>query len=66
MMPGHDGYWLIRQVRALSGPVRDTPAIAVSAAEQQSSSSLEFQQFIKKPFDVCELLRSVCRVTAHC
>ncbi len=65
MMPDHDGYWLIRQVRALADPIGRIPAIAVTATEQQLFSE-EFQQFIRKPFEICDLIRSVCKATAHC
>jgi two-component system, OmpR family, response regulator len=54
MMPDHDGYWLINQVRQLQpGEGRDIPAIALTGktGEKEHLRALEagYQMYIPKP-----------------
>jgi CheY-like chemotaxis protein len=63
-MPDHDGYWLLRQVRAL--PVehgRDTPVAALtahaSAATRDQVLAAGFGLHITKPADPKQLVKAV-------
>jgi signal transduction histidine kinase/CheY-like chemotaxis protein len=62
-MPGEDGFSLIRRVRALAGPARALPAIALSAytrAEDRDAARVAgFTEFIAKPATPQDLLRAV-------
>jgi len=62
-MPGHDGYWLIRELRtreaARGGHV---PAVAVTAMSQhgpRQAMTAGFQAHLRKPVDPWELCRVV-------
>ncbi|HEV8616093.1 MAG TPA: response regulator [Methylomirabilota bacterium] len=63
-MPREDGYWLIREVRAL-GPERGgtVPAVALTAHGQthgpDRTLSAGFQVHLRKPIDPWELCRTV-------
>jgi CheY-like chemotaxis protein len=62
-MPGHDGYWLIRELRtreaARGGSV---PAVAVTAMSEhgpRQAMTAGFQAHLRKPVDPWELCRVV-------
>jgi CheY-like chemotaxis protein len=64
-MPGHDGYWLLQQVRA-HAPADDVPAVALTAFTERYSreQALEagFDAFLSKPIEpdaLCRALRGV-------
>jgi CheY-like chemotaxis protein len=66
-MPYHDGYWLLRQVRALA-PGAAVPAVALTAFTERYSKdqvlAAGFDAFISKPIDptdLCRALRQVLR-----
>jgi PAS domain S-box-containing protein len=52
-LPTTDGYSLLKQIRALRGPVADTPAIAVTAyagsQHQEMAGEVGFNSFCSKP-----------------
>jgi PAS domain S-box-containing protein len=54
-MPGRDGLEFIRDVRALDGPARDTPAIALTAFARSEDRDLAlaagYQRHLRKPVD---------------
>ena len=62
-MPGEDGYALLRRVRALSGPLRRLPVIAITAharAEDRARAlSAGFRVYVAKPVDHTRLVRAV-------
>ena len=62
-MPGHDGYWLIRELRA-RGVDRGgaVPAVAVTALSEHGPRQVlaaGFQAYLRKPVDPWELCRVV-------
>ena len=66
-MPYHDGYWLLRQVRALA-PGAAVPAVALTAFTERYSKdqvlAAGFDAFIPKPIDptdLCRALRHILR-----
>jgi len=66
-MPGHDGYWLLRQVRA-HAPAADVPAVALTAFTERYSReqalAAGFDAFLPKPIEpdaLCRALRGVLR-----
>ncbi|MGH7278703.1 MAG: response regulator [Candidatus Rokuibacteriota bacterium] len=64
MMPEHDGYWLIRQVRALSAEDGgEIPAVVVTAlaypTDRERVLSEGFQAHLTKPIDPWTLCRVV-------
>jgi PAS domain S-box-containing protein len=66
-MPGQDGYWLIRQVRALPPEQGgNLPAIALTAyvrlEDRLQVLAAGFQQYVPKPIDPHELRDIVARV----
>jgi CheY-like chemotaxis protein len=54
-MPGRDGLEFIQDVRALEGPARDTPAIALTAFARSEDRDLAlasgYQRHLRKPID---------------
>ena len=67
-MPIHDGYWLVREVRALPRDNgRMLPVIAVTAHGEQHGPertlSAGFQMHLRKPLDPWELCRAVSSFT---
>jgi CheY-like chemotaxis protein len=63
-MPQHDGYWLVRQVRALPPDRGGTlPAIAITALghphDVDRTLSAGFQAHLRKPVDPWELARTI-------
>jgi CheY-like chemotaxis protein len=66
-MPGHDGYWLLRQVRA-HAPATDVPAVALTAFTERYSReqalAAGFDAFLPKPIEpdvLVSALRSVLK-----
>jgi CheY-like chemotaxis protein len=61
-MPGHDGYWLLRQVRTRA-PATDVPAVALTAFTErysrQQALAAGFDAFLSKPIDPSELCRTL-------
>ncbi len=58
-MPGRDGFWLMREVRALGLQV---PAVAVTGvAASQPTLTAGYKAFLKKPIDP----EALCRVVAE-
>ena len=59
-MPGHDGWWLIREARRL-GKLDGTPALAVTALElkPQQITDAGFQAYLRKPVDPQDLCNTV-------
>lgn len=68
-MPGHDGYWLIRQVRDLPDEKNAIPAIALTAyastAHQAKVVAAGFQMFVSKPVEPSVLLRAAEMLTGR-
>jgi CheY-like chemotaxis protein len=64
-MPYHDGYWLLRQVRALA-PGDAVPAVALTAFTERYSKdqvlAAGFDAFIPKPIDPTDLCRALRQV----
>lgn len=62
VMPGHDGYWLLDQVRALVGG-RVLPAVAVTGRtrihDRARAMQVGFQAYLTKPVDPLELCRLI-------
>lgn len=68
-MPGHDGFWLIRAVRAL--PIErggDVPAIAMTGRLDSEATLLGagFTEVRSKPPDMAELARLIAGLAARC
>jgi signal transduction histidine kinase/ActR/RegA family two-component response regulator len=66
-MPGEDGYWLIREVRALgAGHGGDMPAVALTAyaseADRERALAAGFQAHVSKPIEPDALLSAVAAV----
>jgi signal transduction histidine kinase/ActR/RegA family two-component response regulator len=69
-MPGEDGYWLIRKVRALAADAGgDTPAIALTAygltQERRRSIDAGFNMYVQKPVDPSELTAIIAGVAGR-
>ena len=62
VMPGHDGYWLLDQVRALEAG-RALPAVAVTGRtrfhDKARAVRAGFQAYLAKPVDPLELCRLI-------
>jgi CheY-like chemotaxis protein len=66
-MPGHDGFWLIRAVRALERG-GDVPAIAITGRLDRAEALLAagFTKVRGKPPDMAELAALVAGLAACC
>jgi CheY-like chemotaxis protein len=69
-MPGEDGYWLIREVRALpTDRGGKTPAAVltayVGAKDQQRTMRAGFQNHVPKPVEPQELVAVVANLAGH-
>ena len=66
-MPGHDGFWLIRAVRALERG-GDVPAIAITGRLDRTEALLAagFTEVRGKPPDMAELAGLVAGLAARC
>lgn len=64
-LPGQDGYWLLRQVRAL-GRLATIPAIAITAHrneyEREETLAVGFQEYFQKPLDLVAFCRAISRL----
>ena len=64
-MPGEDGRWLMRQVRALPRAAGgETPIVAVTAAATHAEDETSFQAWLRKPQEPPEICRRVFEVLA--
>jgi CheY-like chemotaxis protein len=67
-MPGHDGYWLLRQLRR-HVPASTVPAVALTAFSQRYSRDQALAQgfaaFLAKPIEPDELCRALRQVLAQ-
>jgi CheY-like chemotaxis protein len=65
-MPGTDGYELIRQIRALEGPARDVPAIALTAyagdGDRRRALEAGYQIHLAKPVEPLQLAAALVSV----
>ncbi|HEU5103310.1 MAG TPA: PAS domain S-box protein [Roseiflexaceae bacterium] len=66
-MPGEDGYWLIRNVRALAPEAGSgTPAVALTAyvrlEDRMQVLAAGFQLYVPKPVEPAELIDAVARL----
>ena len=65
-MPYHDGYGLLRQVRALAPGAAAVPAVALTAFTERYSKdqalAAGFDAFIPKPIDPTDLCRALRQV----
>jgi PAS domain S-box-containing protein len=66
-MPGEDGYWLIREVRALGTHLGgDVPAVALTAyaseADRERALGAGFQAHVSKPIEPAALISAVAGV----
>jgi len=68
-MPGEDGLSLLRRVRALNGPERDIPAIALTACahdeDNQRAQQAGFQRHVAKPIEPATLTAMVASLTGR-
>ena len=66
-MPGEDGYSFIRKVRELPPPLRNVPAIALTAFARESDRELSlkagFNDHLSKPVDTGALLQKIASLT---
>lgn len=64
-LPGQDGYWLLRQVRAL-GRLTTLPAIAITAHrneyDREETLAAGFQDYFQKPLDLVAFSRAIARL----
>ena len=62
-MPGEDGRWLMRQIRALPlAAGGDTPIVAVTASGAEPADARDFQAWLPKPQEPPEICRRVCEL----
>ena len=67
-LPEHDGYWLLRQVRAL-GRLATIPAIAITAHrneyDREDTLAAGFQDYFQKPLDLVAFCRAISRLAGR-
>jgi two-component system, chemotaxis family, CheB/CheR fusion protein len=67
-LPGQDGYWLLRQVRAL-GRLATLPAIAITAHrneyDREETLAAGFQDYFHKPLDLVAFSRAIARLAGR-
>jgi CheY-like chemotaxis protein len=65
-LPGKDGYWLLRQVRA-EARLRALPAVAITAHrneyDREETLAAGFQDYFQKPLDLVLFCRAIARLT---
>ncbi|HET7343730.1 MAG TPA: response regulator [Methylomirabilota bacterium] len=63
VMPEHDGFWLLQQLRAAGGRTAAIPAVAVTGQAEGTGrfAAAGFATHLRKPVDPWEL----CRIVAH-
>jgi CheY-like chemotaxis protein len=68
-MPGEDGFWLMRKVRALPGALGRTPAIALTALarteDRVRAIEAGYQLHFAKPVQLGELQAGVASLAAR-
>ena len=69
-MPGHDGYWLLDQIRAHADTtVRNTPVVATTAHgfehSRDRTMAAGFAEHLAKPVDPERLCLTIARVAGH-
>ena len=66
-MPGRDGFWLLRQVRALPGQRGFIPAVALTGLTSETTFdecfAAGFQLYVPKPVDPEALITAVAALT---
>jgi PAS domain S-box-containing protein len=66
-MPNEDGYVFVQEVRAMSGDVRRTPILALTAfgrpEDRTNALNAGFDAYLKKPVDPVELAQTIQRLT---
>jgi CheY-like chemotaxis protein len=64
-LPGQDGYWLLRQVRALER-LATLPAVAITAHrneyDREDTLAAGFQDYFQKPLDLVAFSRAIARL----
>jgi CheY-like chemotaxis protein len=64
-LPGQDGYWLLRHVRALER-LATLPAIAITAHrneyDREDTLAAGFQDYFQKPLDLVAFSRAIARL----
>jgi CheY-like chemotaxis protein len=67
-LPGHDGYWLLRQIRAL-GRLATLPAIAITAHrneyDREETLTAGFQDYFHKPLDLVAFSLAIARLSVQ-
>jgi CheY-like chemotaxis protein len=67
-LPEQDGYWLLRQVRAL-GRLATIPAIAITAHrneyDREDTLAAGFQEYFQKPLDLVAFCRAISRLAGR-
>lgn len=67
-LPEQDGYWLLRQVRAL-GRLATMPAIAITAHrheyDREDTLAAGFQEYFQKPLDLVAFSRAISRLAGR-
>ena len=69
-MPGHDGYWLVREIRGLAEPaVRDVPIVATTAHGESHSRertlAAGFVDHLPKPVEPEALWAAIARAAGR-
>jgi CheY-like chemotaxis protein len=68
-MPGEDGFWLIRKVRALETQVATVPAVALTAysrpEDARAAMAAGYQECLAKPAEPRRLANVVAYLCAH-
>lgn len=65
MLPGVDGYTILRHIRA-DRSTRDTPVVVVSATVPPGRQSLPgANALVRKPFEFVDLMRTIDGVSHH-
>ena len=65
-MPRHDGYWVIRSLRAMGGREATLPAIAITAYRETQAEAealrAGFDAYLEKPLDFRRLIETILSV----
>jgi CheY-like chemotaxis protein len=68
-LPEHDGYELIRRLRALEAPGRCTPAVALTAharpEDRAHALAAGYARHIAKPFEPAEVLAAIAHLAGR-
>jgi CheY-like chemotaxis protein len=63
-LPGHDGYWLLDEIRKRRGALGAIPVIALTADTRQRREA-GFTRFLHKPITAEEVVRAIADVLGH-